>query len=76
MYKVRGGSKNYKLEQAYSCSSSLIFIRELIQEKEMTIHGHYTSSTTMWADFLTKPVPRRKYYSCCNKFGLKLERQN
>ena len=73
MYKVKGGSKNYRLEQAYSCSSSF-YKRALIQEKAMTIH--YSSTTTMWADFLTKPVPRRKYYSCCNKFGLKLERQN
>mgnify|MGYP000497592226 CR=1 FL=1 len=49
------------------------FIRELIQEKAMTIH--YTSTTTMWADFLTKPVPQQKHSSCCNKIHLKLERQ-
>ena len=30
------------------------FIRELVEAKEMSLH--YTSTTTMWADFLTKPI--------------------
>ena len=50
------------------------FIRDLIEDKEMTIH--YTSTNTMWADFLTKPVPQQKHYNCCIKLGLNIVKTN
>mgnify|MGYP000385546506 FL=1 len=50
------------------------FIRELVEAKEMSLH--YTSTTTMWADFLTKPVPQQKHWNCCNKIGLSLIKTN
>ena len=50
------------------------FIRELVEAKEMSLH--YTSTTTMWADFLTKPVPQQKHWNCCNKIGLSISKIN
>ena len=50
------------------------FIRELVESKEMLLH--YTSTTTMWADFLTKPVSHQKHWNCCNKIGLYLQKAN
>ena len=35
------------------------FIRELVEAKEMSLH--YTSTTTMWMDILTKLVPQQKH---------------
>ena len=46
------------------------FIRELVAAKEMILQ--YTSTTTMWADFLTKPVSSQKHWLCCSKIGLSL----
>ena len=48
------------------------FIRELVESKEMLLH--YTSTTTMWVDFLTKPVSHQKHWNCCNKIGLYLQK--
>ena len=50
------------------------FIRDLVEVKEISLQ--YTSTTTMWADFLTKPVPQHKHWICCSKIGLKLEKPN
>jgi hypothetical protein len=50
------------------------FIRDLIEDKEMTVH--YTSTNTMWADFLTKPVPQQKHYNFCTKPKLNLVKTN
>ena len=50
------------------------FIRALVEAKEMSLQ--YTSTTTMWADFLTKLVPQHKHWICCSKIGLKLEKPN
>ena len=50
------------------------FIRELVEAKEMSLH--YTSTTTMWADFLTKPIPQQKHWNCCNKIGLSISKIN
>ena len=46
------------------------FLRDLVEMKELELH--YTSTTTMWADFLTKPVSQQKHWQCCSKLGLKL----
>ena len=46
------------------------FIREPVAAKEMILQ--YTSTTTMWADFLTKPVSSQKHWLCCSKIGLSL----
>ena len=50
------------------------FIREFVEAKEFSLH--YTSTTTMWADFLTKPVPQQKHWNCCNKIGLSINKIN
>ena len=50
------------------------FIRDLVEAKEMSLQ--YTSTATMWADFLTKPIPQHKHWICCWKIGLKLEKPN
>ena len=47
------------------------FIRDLVEMKELELQ--YTSTITMWADFLTKPVPHQKHWQCCTKLGLKLD---
>ena len=44
------------------------FLRDLIEEKKLDLK--YASTTLMWADFLTKPVPQTKHIACCRKIGL------
>ena len=44
------------------------FLRDLIEEK--TLDLKYASTTLIWADFLTKPIPQTKYAACCRKIGL------
>ena len=46
------------------------FIRELVAAKEFSIQ--FTPTTSMWADFLTKPVSSQKHWICCNKIGLSI----
>jgi hypothetical protein len=46
------------------------FLTDLVEMKELELH--YTSTTTMWADFLTKLVSQQKHWQCCSKLGLKL----
>jgi hypothetical protein len=46
------------------------FIRDLVATKDLSIH--YTSTNTMWADFLTKPVSSKKHWTCCFKIGLNI----
>ena len=45
------------------------FIRDLIEMKELELQ--YTSTITMWADFLIEPVAHQKHWQCCSKLGLK-----
>ena len=44
------------------------FLRDLIEEKKLDLK--YASTTLMWANFLTKPVPQTKHIACCRKIGL------
>ena len=44
------------------------FIRDLIEEKRLEMK--FTPSTSMWADFLTKPVSNKKHTTCCRRIGL------
>ena len=43
------------------------FTRDLVEMKELELK--YTSTITMWADFLTKPIPQQRDF--CMKLGLK-----
>ena len=45
------------------------FLCELFEDGVLQIG--YTPTLTMWADFLTKPVPSLKHWSCCQNIGLK-----
>ena len=45
------------------------FTRDLVKMKELELK--YTSTITMCADFLTKPIPHQKYWKFCTKLGLK-----
>ena len=45
------------------------FIREMIEEDKLELE--HTSTETMWADFLTKPLSSQKHDLCCSSVGLK-----
>ena len=44
------------------------FIRDIIEEGQL--HFQYTSTKDMWADYLTKPVPKLKHEQCSQALGL------
>ena len=46
------------------------FISELLEEYNLSIR--HTSTQEMSADFLTKPVPNAKHWSCCHHIGLSI----
>ncbi|MCO5561605.1 hypothetical protein L7F22_015226 [Adiantum nelumboides] len=44
------------------------FIRELVEEGKINLE--YTPTEYMWADFLTKAVPKIKHDSCCSNLSI------